>query len=102
MASAFAQTAFAVGAADLLTRRRGRAVAAPNVRPLFLPPYSPELDRVEHVWDALREKYFHNRFFDSLEAVEDHLEHARHSLERDSQRVRSIIAWPWTITSLPN
>ena len=74
----------------------------PNVRPLFLPPYSPELNPVEHLWDELREKYFHNRFFDSLEAVEDHLEHALRSLERDPQRVRSITAWPWIITSLPN
>lgn len=52
--------------------------------------------------DELQEKYFHNHLFDSLEAVEDHLEHALHSPEGDSQRVRSIIAWPWITTSLPN
>ena len=31
----------------------------------FLPPYSPELKAQEHVWDELREKYFHNKVFDS-------------------------------------
>ncbi len=31
-----------------------------NVRPLHLPPYSPELNPVEHLWDELREKHFHN------------------------------------------
>jgi transposase len=46
----------------------------PNLRLLSLPPYAPELNSVEHVWDELREKRFHNRVFDSLDALEDHLE----------------------------
>uniref|UniRef100_UPI00187264F1 transposase n=1 Tax=Acidithiobacillus thiooxidans TaxID=930 RepID=UPI00187264F1 len=29
-----------------------------NLRLLFLPPYSPELNPQEHLWDELREKYF--------------------------------------------
>jgi transposase len=32
-----------------------------NLRLLFLPPYSPELNPQEHLWDELRERYFHNR-----------------------------------------
>ncbi|SDZ18472.1 DDE superfamily endonuclease [Nitrosomonas sp. Nm33] len=28
-----------------------------NIRLLFLPPYSPELNPQEHLWDELREKY---------------------------------------------
>ena len=28
----------------------------PNLRLLFLPPYAPELNPVEHLWDELREK----------------------------------------------
>ncbi len=35
------------------------------------PAYSPELNPVEHIWDELREKYFHNRIFPSLEALID-------------------------------
>jgi transposase len=42
-----------------------------NIELLPLPPYAPELNPVEHVWDELREKYFHNRGFDSLDALED-------------------------------
>jgi transposase len=37
-----------------------------NIRLLSLPPYSPELNPVEHIWDDLREKEFHNRVFDNL------------------------------------
>ena len=43
----------------------------PNMRLLSLPPYAPELNPVEHVWDELREKRFHNHVFDSLDALED-------------------------------
>lgn len=47
-----------------------------NLRLLMLPPYSPELNPVENLWDELREKSFHNRVFDSLDALENHLEAA--------------------------
>jgi transposase len=47
-----------------------------NIRLLSLPPYSPELNPVEHIWDDLREKAFHNLVFDSLDALENHLEAA--------------------------
>jgi len=39
---------------------------ATNLRLLKLPPYAPELNPVEHLWDDLREKSFHNRVFDSM------------------------------------
>src|SRR5215469_1008321 len=37
-----------------------------NIRLIPQPAYSPELNPVEHIWDELREKYFHNRNFSSL------------------------------------
>jgi hypothetical protein len=73
-----------------------------NLRLLKLPPYSPELNPVEHLWDELREKSFHNLVFDSLDALEGHLESALREMEGDIARVRSIVAWPWIIKSLPN
>ncbi|HYE34168.1 IS630 family transposase [Methylocaldum sp.] len=71
-----------------------------NLRLLPLPPYAPELNPVEHLWDELREKSFHNRVFDSLDALEDHLEHAVRDLENDPARVYSITAWSWIINAL--
>ena len=73
-----------------------------NLRLLPLPPYSPELNPVEHLWDELREKAFHNRVFDSIEALEDHLEVSLRALENDPARVHSIVAWPWIIDSVQN
>ena len=73
-----------------------------NLRLLKLPPYSPELNPVEHLWDELREKSFHNRVFDSIEALEVHLENALRDMEVDRQRVHSIVAWPGIIEVLYN
>ena len=51
---------------------RSDALHAPgNIHLLRLPPYAPELNPMEHVWDELREKFFHNRAFDSLDTLED-------------------------------
>lgn len=59
----------------------------------FLPPYSPELNPEEQVWDELREKFFGNRLFGSMEAVEDaavigllHLEASPLALSRLTMR----------------
>ena len=65
---------------------------------LKLPPYSPELNPVEHLWDDLREKSFCNHVFDSLDALENHREVALRDMELDHHRVHSIVAWPWIIT----
>lgn len=73
-----------------------------NMRLLSLPPYAPELNPVEHLWDELREKNFGNLVFNSLDALEDHLEEALRLMERDAQRVYSIVGWPWIINSLLN
>jgi transposase-like protein len=73
-----------------------------NLRLLKLPSYSPELNPVEHLWDDLREKSFCNKVFESLEALENHLEVALRNMELDRLRVYSIVAWPWIINSLMN
>ena len=64
--------------------------------------YAPELNPVEHVWDELREKYFHNRVFDSLDALEDQLEMALRIFESNAPMVKSIVAWKWIVIALLN
>lgn len=84
-------------------RHRSRELAPPeDLCLLELPPYSPELNPVEHLWDELREKSFHNLVFDSIDAIEGRLEPALREMENDLARVRSIVAWPWIIKSLVN
>lgn len=73
-----------------------------NMRLLSLPPYAPELNPVKLIWDELREKRFHNRVFDSLDALEDHLEFALRDFELDAPTIKSIVAWTWIIDALLN
>jgi hypothetical protein len=80
---------------------RSDALQAPeNIYLLKLPPYAPELNPMEHVGDELREKFFHNRVFKSLEALEDHLAVALKSLEETPSTVCSIVSWPWIMGAL--
>ena len=71
-----------------------------NLRLVFLPPYAPELNPVEHLWDDLREKFFHNRVFASIDALEDHLVSALFSYENDAEKVQSITGWNWILNAL--
>jgi transposase len=80
---------------------RSDALKSPdNMYLLKLPPYAPELNPIEHIWDELREKFFHNRVFKSLTALEEHLTLALKTLEEDHDRVESIVSWPWIIAAL--
>jgi transposase len=71
-----------------------------SMRLLFLPPGSPRLNPVEHLWDEVREKWFANRVFDSMDAVEEQLLTALKTLEEDSPRVASLTGFDW-IKSIP-
>ena len=66
----------------------------------FLPPYSPELNPAEHLWDCIRENWFPNKTFNSLDAVEDTLVEALHSLEMDNVRVQSLTGFSWIINNM--
>jgi transposase len=63
---------------------RANDLAVPwNMRLEALPPYSPQLNPVEYIWDEIREKWFANEVFNSLHAVEDRLVEALVALEND-------------------
>ena len=72
-------------------------VVPDNIRLVPLPPYSPELNPIEHLWDELSEKWFGNCVFDSLNAVEDRLVEALVTLANDRQRLKSMTAFPWIV-----
>ena len=40
-----------------------------NITLLFLPPYAPELNPKENLWDEIREKIFKNYALKSIDAV---------------------------------
>jgi DDE superfamily endonuclease len=68
----------------------GDLVVPQNMRLLFLPPYSPELNPVEHLWDHLREKHFANRLFPSMRVVTDQLSMSLRKAELDAPMIQSL------------
>ncbi len=65
-----------------------------NIRLIFQPPYSPETNPVEHLWDELREKHFSNRIFPSLDTLQEHLCAAINELSQNTNKVRSLTYFP--------
>ncbi len=77
---------------------KAKALSVPyNVALIFLPPYSPELNPVEHIWDSIRENDFRNEVFNSIEAVEDQLMRSLATLEKDPTSVASMTGFHWIV-----
>lgn len=82
---------------------KSRALRLPdNLKTHLLPAYSPELNPQEHIWDELREKHFHNKAFENMQALTDALVMGLQDLEAGPQRVKSIAGWDWIINSVSN
>jgi transposase len=66
-----------------------------NISLIPLPPYSPELNPAEQIWNTLRRDYFANRVFDSLDAATNQAEHGLAQMAADKTAVRRLTNWPW-------
>ena len=79
---------------------RSRQLDVPaNMKLLRLPPYSPELNPAELLWDEMREKAFANRVFDSMGAVIEQALGELVRLENDPAFLRSLTGWSWILES---
>ncbi|WP_428483117.1 IS630 family transposase [Rhodopila sp.] len=72
-----------------------------NIGLLHLPPYSPELNPVENVWEFLRQNDLSNRVYATSEAIIDACCVAWNKLIAAPERIRSIATRDWakTVTS---
>ena len=61
-----------------------------NITPLLLPPYAPELNPVENVWQYLRQTWLSNRVFDTCDDI----------LDAACTAWNRLIAMPEKITSI--
>jgi transposase len=73
-----------------------------NVGLYWLPAYSPQCNPVEHLWEEIREKWFDNRVFDSLDAVEDTLVIALATMESDKIKVSGLTSFEWIVSICMN
>lgn len=78
-----------------------RLIWPPNVTPLHLPAYSPELNGIERVWLYLRERFLSHRVFADTSAIIDACCDAWNALLAESGRVQSLAALPWALKVNP-
>ena len=70
-----------------------------NMRLVLLPPWSPEINPAEHIWDTLRDDCVANTVFATLDAADKALSAGLRSLESDHARMQSLTGFKW-ITSI--
>jgi transposase len=66
-----------------------------NIKLIKQPSHSPELNPVEHIWDEIREKHFHNIAFHSMDEVEEALCQGLNILKNNQNYVRSLTNFPY-------
>ncbi|WP_408886982.1 IS630 family transposase [Limobrevibacterium gyesilva] len=66
-----------------------------NISLLPLPPYSPQLNPIENIWQFLRRNYLSNCVFDTYAAIVDACCSAWNALVAHPDRIRSIASRAW-------
>lgn len=78
---------------------KSKALVIPdNIRLLFIPPATPEMNPIEQIWKELRKRGFRNEIFQSLDKVIDRLCDTICSLSHDV--VKSITGRDWVLQCL--
>ena len=72
-----------------------RLVVPDNISLLRLPPYAPDLNPVENVWEYLRANKLSMIVWDSYDAILEACRDAWNWLIADPKRVASITKRPW-------
>ena len=68
-----------------------------NVMIHHLPPLCPQLNPAENMWEEIKEKFFYNKLFHSMEDVLNRMSEAILKYEASPQIVKSITSWNWII-----
>jgi hypothetical protein len=66
-----------------------------NVVLLPLPPYAPELNPVENIWEFLRANFLSHRVWDTYEEILDACSIAGNKLMQTPERIASITRRSW-------
>lgn len=84
---------------DNATSHRSQLVRETGMALIGLPPYSPELNPAERVFEELR-KGVEGRVYGEMEKKVEAVEEQLNALSADPERVRQLTAWAWIQQSL--
>lgn len=67
-----------------------------RIRLYYLPPYSPELNPGEHVWEEIKDKRLGRQAIKGKADLKKHVKSALHSLQKRAERIISFFHLPET------
>lgn len=70
-----------------------------STKRVLLPPYSPELNPAERVFEQIR-AYVEGKVYDTLGAKQKEVESYLKELEADAERVKRLCGWEWIQVAL--
>jgi hypothetical protein len=73
----------------------GELIVPENLSLLKLPPYSPELNAQENIWQFLRQNFLAGRIFDTYDDIVDACCNAWKALIDETGRIASIATRDW-------
>ena len=71
-----------------------------NIHFIIQPPYSPEVNPTEHIWDEIREKYLHNKIFSSLKETINRVSNGIRELSLKNELIKSMTLFSYLNISL--
>ena len=75
---------------------KAKALIVPeNIRIVYIPPYTPEMNPIEQIWKEIRKRGFRNEIFQTLNKVVNRLCSVIQSISSDT--ITSITARDWII-----
>ena len=77
--------------------RSKQLVVPTNISLLYLPPYAPELNPSEQVWEFLKQNHLSNCFFDSYDSLLDACCNAWNALTGEAGRIKSLCSREWAV-----
>ncbi len=87
---------FIVMVLDGASSHRSKELKIPkNMSFIRLPPYSPELNPAEQLWNILRRDYFANRVFDALDVATTQAEFGLAEMAANKLAIRQLANWSW-------
>jgi transposase len=93
-------TSFVVIQVDGAGWHHSRDLTIPeNIRLIFQPPYSPEVNPVEHLWEEIREKHMANQMFSSLDDLQNHLCTVLSEFSSRPDDLRALTYFPYIRTA---
>lgn len=66
-----------------------------NLTPVFLPPYSPQLNAIERLWLYLKERFLSHRLWQTYDEIVDAVCQAWNRATGEPGRIKSLCSQKW-------